>query len=562
MHTQSTGYSGWDDNTERTYDLILVGSGMGALTVASLMAQLRGKRVLMLERHFKAGGFTHDFKRQQFHWDVGLHYVGQMGEGSSTRQLFDLVTQQGVRWNKMPEPFERFVYPGLTFDLYGDPKRFQADLIRQFPKEKRAIRRYFRDLPKAATALFLHNLRLNGNWLLKRIADLGQLWSGIGLNLTTQNYLDRHFRNPQLKALLVSQWGDYGLPPALSPFAVHATIALHYLNGAYYPVGGAGAIAQSVKAIVEARGGRFLLNREVTQILIQEGRAVGVRVRKVNDSTETEETYYAPVIVSNTGVANTYLKLIPAEYPIPFREALRKFVHQHSSITNVTLYLGLADEPRKLGLRGENHWIYEGIDHNKTYQQRQQWIEKGQVPQCYASFPSLKDPQATAHTAEIIAFVDYNSFNHWKTQPWLHRDEDYQQLKERISQTLIQQIDRHYPGFADLVVYHELSTPLTNEHFTGHPKGSIYGFPVIPERFVPQNASWTKAKTPIPGLYLTGVDLYLGGIVAAMMAGITTLSCLPNGVSFPQVFTIAARQSRQNYSVLGDRKSLDIPVQP
>jgi all-trans-retinol 13,14-reductase len=533
-------------SSDRAYDVILIGSGMGALTVASLMAQLRGKRVLVLERHFKAGGFTHDFKRQQFHWDVGIHYIGQMNEGSSMRQLFDLVTQKGVRWNKMPEPFERFIYPGLTFDLYGDRKRFQADLIQRFPEETRSIQRYFRDLPKAAMALFLHHLRLNGNWLFKLIGHLGRLWSRTGLDLTTQDYLDRHFTNPQLKALLVSQWGDYGVPPAHSPLAVHATIVLHYLNGAYYPVGGAGTIAQSVKAIVEKQGGRFLLNREVTQILIENGCAVGVQVSKVNASPEAElETYYAPIIVSNTGAATTYLKLIPAEYPIPFRESLRQFIQQHSPTTNVTLYLGLSDDPRKLGFQGENHWIYETIDHNATYKQRQQWILNGQAPQCYLSFPSLKDPQATAHTAEIVAWVDYDTFTRWQTQPWLHRDEDYQQLKERISQTLIQQVDRHYPGFAALVAYHELSTPLTNEHFTGHFKGGIYGLPAIPERFASQNAAWMKTETPVPGLYLTGADLYMGGIVPAMLAGMTTLSRLTNGISLPQAFATAAKGQKR-----------------
>jgi phytoene dehydrogenase-like protein len=441
----------------------------------------------------------------------------------------------------MPEPFEKFVYPGLIFDLYGDPKRFQADLMRQFPAEKRAIQQYFRDLPKAATTLFLHNLRLNGNWLLKLIGYLGKWWSRIGLDLTTQNYLDRHFTHPKLKALLVSQWGDYGLPPAHSPFAVHAMIAQHYLHGAYYPIGGAGTIAQTVKAIVENRGGRFLLNREVTQIVIENGRAVGVKVRKVNAATE--ETYVAPVIVSNTGAATTYLKLIPADYPIPFRAALRQFMQRHSPPTNVTLYLGLSDDPRSLGFGGENHWIYEAIDHNATYEQRQQWIFNGQAPQCYLSFPSLKDPQATAHTAEIIAWVDYDAFTQWQTQPWLHRDQNYQQLKERISQALIQQVDRHYPGFASLVAYHELSTPLSNEHFTGHFKGSIYGLPAIPERFAPENAAWMKTETPIPGLYLTGADLFMGGIVAAMMAGVTTISRLPDGISFPQAFSAAAKIS-------------------
>ncbi|RUS97595.1 hypothetical protein DSM106972_083320 [Dulcicalothrix desertica PCC 7102] len=527
---------------DSAYDLILIGSGMGVLTVASLMAQLRGKRVLVLERHFKAGGFTHDFKRQQFHWDVGIHYIGQMNEGSLMRQLFDLVTQKGVQWNKMPEPFERFVYPELTFDLYGDPRRFQDDLIRVFPKEKRAIQQYFRDLQKAAAALFLHNIRINGNWIFKTIGHLGKLWSGIKLDLTTQEYFDKHFTNPQLKALLVSQWGDYGLPPSQSPFAVHATIAMHYLNGAYYPVGGAGKIGQSVKDIVEKNGGQFLLNREVTQILIEKGRAVGVKVRKVNASKVTKETYYAPVIVSNTGAATTYLKLIPANYPIPFREPLRQFVQKHSSITNVTLYLGLADDSRKLGFRGENHWIYENIDHNVTYKRRLHWIWDNQPPQSYLSFPSLKDPNATAHTAEIVAWVDYDAFTKWKTQTWLHRDTDYQQLKERISQALIQQIEKHYPGFANLVAYYELSTPLTNEHFTGHNKGGIYGLPAIPERFAPQNAAWTKAETPVFGLYLTGADLYMGGIVSAMLAGITTVSCLPDGISIPQAFATAAKQ--------------------
>lgn len=523
------------------YDLIVIGSGMGGLTVASLMAQLRGKRVLVLERHFKAGGFTHDFKRQQYHWDVGIHYIGQMNEGASTRQLFDLITRRRVQWNRMPEPFEKFVYPGMAFELYGNPGRFKADLIQRFPAERKAIQQYFRDLPRAAAAVFLLNLRLNGKGLFRLLGYLGQWWA-LPLNLTTQQYLDRHFTSPQLKALLVSQWGDYGLPPAQSPFGVHATIALHYLNGAYYPVGGAGTIARSVQTAVEEQGGRFLLNREVTQVLIEGNRAVGVQVRRVNDASGELETYYAPIIVSNAGVATTYLKLIPANYPIPFRDVLKQFIQKHSPATNVTLYLGLANDPRSLGFRGENHWIYESIDHNETFAQRQQWVKEGQPPQCYVSFPSLKDPQATAHTAEIIAWADYEAFAHWRNQPWLHRDEDYQQLKHRISQALIQQVDRHYPGFAQQVTYAELSTPLTNEHFTGHMKGGIYGLPSVPEKFAPQHAVWMKAETPLPGLYLTGADLYMGGIVAAMMAGLTTLSCFPDGISLPQAFAKAARQ--------------------
>ncbi|HRH63671.1 MAG TPA: NAD(P)-binding protein, partial [Bacteroidia bacterium] len=59
------------------YDAIVIGSGLGGLTTAALMS-MEQKRVLVLERHYVPGGFTHAFKRKNFKWDVGVHYVGQV----------------------------------------------------------------------------------------------------------------------------------------------------------------------------------------------------------------------------------------------------------------------------------------------------------------------------------------------------------------------------------------------------------------------------------------------------------------------------------------------------
>jgi len=532
-----------DTTGDRPYDLILIGSGLGALTVASLMAQLRGWRVLMLERHFKPGGFTHIFKRGRFQWDVGLHYVGQMQPEAMPRKLFDLVTDGGVQWQRMPEPFEKFVYPGLEFAVYGDPQRYQADLIARFPEEASAIRRYFRALPKAASSLFLHYLRYNGSLFARLAARLGQLWSGFRLNLTTQAYLDRQFRSPELKALLASQWGDYGVPPAESPFAVHATIAHHYLEGGYYPVGGAGQIAASVLPLVKERGGAVLLSREVTEILLAGGRAVGVRARRVDRPDALLEEYYAPVIVSNAGALNTYLKLIPEQVTIPFRDRLRRYARDRQSATNVSLFVGFKDDPRSLGFQGENHWLYSQLDHNATHAQRGAWLESGRPPQVYLSFPSLKDPEAGAHTAELIAFTDYASFAPWRDRDWRQRGEDYEALKQRLVTGMLAVVEEHYPGFAAAVDYTELATPLTNEFFAGYPQGAIYGLPLAPERFQPENAAWTRVQTPLPGLYLTGADVYLDGIVAALMSGVLTTSQLPGGPPLTQIFAQAAQRA-------------------
>jgi all-trans-retinol 13,14-reductase len=552
---------------QNRYDLILIGSGIGALTVASLMALLRGKKVLVLERHFRVGGFTHSFKRQKFHWDVGLHYVGDMSKGSPTRSLFDLVTGSQVDWQPMPDVFDKFVYPGFTFSVRSSKENYIADLIERFPQEAKAIRQYFSDVEKATTAFQMQLMRRSGSLMLKLLGNFWGLFDPQAFKETTKEYLDRHFQNQELKALLVSQWGTYGLPPEKSPFPLHALIVRHYLNGGYYPVGGAGVIASSVQKIVEEKGGKFLLNREATQILIENGRVVGVRVRKVNaknngkdnmasaDSSLTGsqeeysqekyayEEYYAPVVVSNVGAANTYLKLIPSDYPITFRESLRSFVEKSSPTTNITLYLGLSKDPRCLGINGENYWIYDTLDHDKTFQQKGEWVA-GNKPlgQVYLSFPSQKDPKAEAHTAEVMAFTDYDQFAQWRNQDWLKRDEEYQLLKQRLSRDIIAFVEKHLPGFADLIEYHELSTPLTNEHFTSHQKGAIYGLPFVKERLQGKNLSWTDPKTPVTGLYLTGADVSSLGIMGAMMGGVVTLGNLPEGISIPQVFTTAMKR--------------------
>jgi hypothetical protein len=58
------------------YDALVVGSGIGGLAAAAALARFAGRRVLVLEQHYTAGGFTHAFKRGRFAWNVGVHYVG------------------------------------------------------------------------------------------------------------------------------------------------------------------------------------------------------------------------------------------------------------------------------------------------------------------------------------------------------------------------------------------------------------------------------------------------------------------------------------------------------
>ncbi len=498
------------------FDVIVIGSGMGGLTCASLFAQLEKKRVLILERHFTPGGFTHSFKRkQQYEWDVGVHYVGEMNQGSHYRALFDFVSGGQVKWRAMPEEFDRFVYPDFRFAARVGIRRFRRDLIDCFPQEREAIESYFQDLMSAS--------RWYGRQMISRILPswLRPLWGAINrfgraqALTTTQDYLDQHFNDQQLKAVLLSQWGNAGLPPASSAFAAHAVIACHYLDGGYYPVGGAKSIAQSVISIVRACGGEILTRHMVKEIILDNGKAVGVKVCCRDKGRDQVKIFNADTIISSVGAHITYDQLVPKTFPIKFRSELEAFP---PGSFHVCAYVGFKESPAKLGFRGENYWIYNSYDHNHAFEKRNN-VLNGEISGCFLSFPSLKDPESVGHTAELISFIGHEPFMHWMETRWGKRGSSYAKMKRQVGEDLIGFVDSRFPGFADLVDFCEVSTPLSTANFTGHKQGCIYGLPCVPEKFT---AEWLSPRTPIANLYLSGSDISGHGIVGALMGGAMT----------------------------------------
>jgi all-trans-retinol 13,14-reductase len=523
-------------NSEKVYDIIVIGSGIGALTCASLMAQLAHKRVLVLERHFKLGGYTHTFDRKGYRWDVGVHYVGQMAEGQRCRQLFDLITQGRVDWCRMPDKFDEFNYPDFDFSVDADPALYKADLINRFPEEAAGLRDYFEDLKRVV------------QWFEKQIVQSmlpGPLRWAIRIaesatrslaTQTTQAYLDKKFKSIELKALLCSQWGDCGLPPRKSPFALHALIVCHYFGGGYYPRGSAKSIADAIAPVIKAKGGDCLVNHTVKDIIVEDGQARGVTVIVDRGKIKEETIFRAPVVVSDAGRAITFGALVPPEYQV----ALPAQVSADIS-SSITAYIGFKSHPGVLGFKGENHWIFEGYNHDLMFENSLAQ-EGGRAGGCFLSFPSLKDPDAKKHTAEITGVIKFEEFARWSGTKWKHRGEDYEAFKQRLAQPLLKLVETRFPGFGELIDYVEVSTPLTINSFTGHEKGAIYGYPLTAEEF---NRRTFRPETAIKNLYLTGTDVVTLGIMGAVMGGIVTASRLMGGLSgFIKIMIAAKRLSK------------------
>jgi all-trans-retinol 13,14-reductase len=501
------------------WDAIVIGSGLGGLSAAWLLAFYGKKRVLVLERHYEAGGFTHTFHRPGYEWDVGLHYIGEMQDKESgPRRAFDHLTGGAVQWAAMPEVYDRALIEGRSFDFTAGKERLREGLKESFPAEASAIDRYVAavDACNRASGLYYAEKAIPGPAaaLAGGLMRAGYMkWA----RRTTREVLENLTASRELMGVLTAQWGDYGMPPGTSSFAVHATIVAHYFAGASYPVGGASAIAEAMIPRIEENGSAVVTSAEVAEILVADGKAAGVRMA---DGRE----FRAGLVVSNSGAANTFERLVPAE--VTAVDALRKELRKlPPSTAHISLYLGLDASSDELGLKGTNLWVYPSSDHDENVKRFARDLD-GPFPVVYISFPSAKDPSFASRypgksTIEAITLVPYEAFARWGDTRWKRRGSDYDELKLRLTARLREEVERQVPAAVGRIAYTEISTPVTTRHFMNYRHGEIYGVSSSPERFLMRGLG---ARTPVKGLYLTGQDVASLGVMGAMFGGVICAS--------------------------------------
>ena len=517
MKTASTLRIGQRYRAERLqgpYDAVVVGSGIGGLTVAALLSVV-GRKVAVLEQHYTAGGATHSYERAGYEWDVGVHYVGEMGARTALRRMMDFLTEGRLGWAPMDARYDRFFIGDLVVDAVAGREPFRDNLCAHFPREAAAIDRWLELLDEVARAMRTFSMSrtlpswlgtLAGPWLRRRLpASFGR---------TTWDVLADLTRDQDLIATLTGQWGDHGLPPRRSAFAVQAMVSRHYLHGGYYPVGGAWRIAESILPRIRAAGGEVFTYARVEQILLNEGRVRGVRMA---DGHEIE----CRCVISDAGAANTFGHLLPADAPAV--QGLRqRLATLKPSLGHLGVYVGLEATAAELGLPKTNYWIHAGNDADAALARFEADPAGAEFPVVYLSFPSAKDPDFERRhpgkaTVEIVAPVPYEVFAPWAGTTWGKRGDDYEALKARYGERLMEHLYARLPQLRGRIAYWEVSTPLSMQWFNAAPRGELYG---LDHDLARLGAEWLRPRTPVPGLWLTGQDVMSCGVAGAMMGGV------------------------------------------
>jgi prolycopene isomerase len=499
---------------QTTWDAIVIGSGLTGLATAVTLAH-KGKKVLVLEQHYVPGGYVSSFKRKGFTFEVSLHQTIALGEGG---YLNKILTQLNVMEKITPIPLDSTLKLKTNLgDLFVGPE-YLNQLKQIFPLEAENIEKLDNLIDtlrrEAQRAMMLSTLP---NRIRRVLARLITPTVFRYHRQTLTDILDAHFRDDRLKQLIAVQWGYYGLPQdRISGLMYLLAFGGFLKDGIYYLKGTSQSLSNALVERLEELGGALLLRHNAEEIIVENGRVVGVRSRAVKKKGEGDAyEFRASVIISNANPFVTFNRLLDGEKYIPpaYRDIMQRL---EPSTSAVVAYIGL-DCPFETLSHDRHHSISEidldDYDVNKTYREAVAGKNTGFGGLIHYS---IMDPDLAPPGKSVIATIRNEFDTAWKGLS----EEAYRAKKAAVTEEIIAALDERYPGIRHHIEVIEVGTPRTMTRYTNNPNGAFNGYAYTVER-VGMFDGGLPAKTPIKGLYLASawVGAVGGGHAGSIPSG-------------------------------------------
>eukprot|EP00928_Gymnodinium_smaydae_P000355 TRINITY_DN10139_c0_g1_i1.p1 TRINITY_DN10139_c0_g1~~TRINITY_DN10139_c0_g1_i1.p1 ORF type:complete len:655 (-),score=54.89 TRINITY_DN10139_c0_g1_i1:207-2111(-) len=527
-------------------DHIIIGSGLSGLYLACLLSKI-GRRVVVFEQHYVAGGCTHTFKDSGYEFDTGVHYLGSatqftaMMDFAAGKPGAFLMERQGQ--DDGSEVYnEVHVGDEYVHRFRPGPKTFVNDLVAKYPEEEEAIRRFFRDVWFAFSGVSLIFIKqFVPKWMWKMLLSVpGPCWwvaaRYIRRSLSTA-LTDNGIKNEMLRATISAEFGDHGMVPEKAPYFLHAAILTHYMpEGGFSPVGGSDAFARALVPCIFDAGGAVFVRAPVARIVEENGRVTGVELSGNKGMVRAKRS-----VISSAGVQVTYRKLMDdhmiSKSGGPPQSLLRSEGNESSH--HMYGFVGFEENSKSLDLPTYNIWsfptsgtenlsnVWNGLfsmndDAKPDFLSSDKAAADAQLP-AFISFPSAKDSSYEERcpgksTAVIITESQAAYFGN--TGSTGNRSEEYSLVKRRYELLLLKALYRHFPRLKGKVAYIDVGTPLTNEHYFG--RAASYGLNQDAARFLDHSVRVVVPGTR--GLYMTGQDVVCGGVLPQIFAAWLTFS--------------------------------------
>ena len=503
-------------------DTIIIGSGAGGLSAAICLSKA-GQRVLVLEQHDVPGGWCHSFYLNGHRFSPGVHYIGLLGEGESTRTLYEGlgIANDLVFFRMNPKGYEHCFIGEERIDLPGNFNDLNTSLGQRFPKEKKRIYNYLKLVRNVSRQIQLIP-KMNGFWDNITIPFRTKHMGKYAL-FSLKRVINWHIKDPLLQKVLNIQWGDHGLAPSRASFPLHCAVMDHYFSGGYYPMGGGAAIVKAMTRALQKNGGTIRTSTAVKSILLEGDK----RKKAIGVELESGEKIFASRIISNADPGTTYLNLVKEQnLSTKLRKKLKKTKYSCSSLM---LFLSVDIDVRKLGMDSGNIWMMDNRDMDSIYEEMTAVdITSGDVfPGLFISCTTLKDPTSfdgKHHSLEVITYINPDSFSKFNEED-KQRSKEYLEFKEILTHKMINTLERALPGISHHIVHKELGTPITNKYYLNSTNGSVYGT----EKSFGQIGPFAfRAKSEIENLYMCGASIQSHGVAGASYSGVQTAAVILN----------------------------------
>jgi len=485
------------------YEAIVIGSGAGGLSAALRMSQL-GASVLVLEAMPAFGGYLNAFRHNGFRFDTGVHYLGKLARGGSFRLLLTLLKLD----------IDRYIFPDFELRMCKGRQRYKERLHQLFPNESKALNKYF-SLLEAMVAAINNTQSPPKNIFDKFMYVVRNPVLVRYFRSTYQQMLDSITSNAHLQAALSAHCGNSGLPPKRASAFFSLMLLDHYLDGAFYPMGGSNALKNAFLGGLRDQHAAMKQNAPVTRIECQDGL---FRV-----TTRSGEQFTARAVISNADPLITFRRLVdPAIMP---RALKRKVKRLRPSTGALYAFVGTEMNPARAGLSDANLFYFQYTDLNRCFETLQARKNTDSFPYYFITSPTLKDPSGGHaphgyHTLQIISGFGHNHpFVQWSgTTPSRQRGEAYDSLKRQIGMQLIRSAERHIPELSLHLNHVEFATPLTNAYWVNSYQGANFGLEQTPDQFGPRR--FFDCTTGIDGLFVVGSGAIGGGVLSCVASGV------------------------------------------
>lgn len=530
---------------EESYDIIVIGAGVGGLTAAALLSKA-GYSVCVLEKEPHAGGYLAGFRRKFFLFDTAIHWLNQYGPGGLICRIFDLI---GKDYPKAVSQQKIRRYQGNDFNylLTNNPDEWRDQLISEFPAEEKGIRRFFASAKKIGRSFKEFNT-------VFRSKENMTTWERV-----KSGYKTFRFVLPFIPYVMYS--GEKGLRKGLNRFfkdpRLHKIFASEQeligcfvpIGWAYYgdfqspPKGGSQMIPKWLQHNIEARGGKLVFQSRVTQILVEHNEARGVTFQHRNNSYSFRSRY----VIAANDIETLYEKMLPPDLiPSSLKEKLRKAELYTSS---VTLSIALDCPAEDLGFGEEMiHLVDENLPFDAYFNGDP---EKAEVSILAASVRDKSLCPEHQGTLTIYMPAEMSYMQDWKTGRDENgnyiRGEEYKQLKQELADKLIDRVQAKIaPGLRSHILFCEIATPVTHYRYTGNKNGTMMG--ARPGRANMQ-AKIAHYQTPVNNLILGGHWAELGGGVPIAVKAGANAALLILKKERPRLFRLLAQYMEETVSL-------------